>query len=221
MSCLLYRKIKQYRRIILFSFFCFSPSIHSDEMKKEDSCNWPQEWRQKALIRLNQMLGKAIPFASRTFSLVALQKKIEGTTWESLGEFERMHRYFSCIEPLVGVVSSSQEDLGKVEKAFSSFASNQDLLLSQIAIGEILVKALAYRNLDKGCVIKIPFVVEGVLEKVEYQIDEVLDLWMGMPAFGLVPVSKHKACSILLFRGTDFSFLSKRGWASILSDLDV
>jgi hypothetical protein len=41
-----------------------------------------------------------------------------------------------------------------------------------------------------------------------------------MPAFGFLPLKKGGS-PILLFRGTDFSLLSKKSWASILSDLDT
>lgn len=52
-------------------------------------------------------------------------------------------------------------------------------------------------------------------------VDEVIDLWRGMPAFGLVPERKNGMAPILLFRGTDLDLTSEKGWASVLSDLDT
>ena len=68
--------------------------------------------------------------------------------------------------------------------------------------------------------ISIPAATRKKAKLIEYEVDEVLDLWQGMPAFGLTPVGKG-APPILLFRGTDFSFTSKSSWASILSDFDL
>jgi len=89
-----------------------------------------------------------------------------------------------------------------------------------LATGELLSKVLAYRNLQKGMIIRIPCIIEGKALLVNYQVSEVLNLWHEMPAFGLLPFHK-KANPILLFRGSDFSLLSKKSWASLLSDLDI
>ncbi len=48
----------------------------------------------------------------------------------------------------------------------------------------------------------------------------VIDMWHGMPPFGLVPQGEKNAAPILLYRGTDMDLISEKGWASILSDLD-
>jgi hypothetical protein len=53
-----------------------------------------------------------------------------------------------------------------------------------------------------------------------FTVDHIFDIWRGMPAFGLIPEKKGIA-SILLFRGTQFSLISERGLASIMSDLDL
>lgn len=89
----------------------------------------------------------------------------------------------------------------------------------EIAIAEILTKVLAYRDLKKGQTISIPIETDGKLALQLFTVDHVFNLWHGMPAFGLIPKSPGVA-SILLFRGTDFTFMSTRGWASVLSDLD-
>jgi hypothetical protein len=92
----------------------------------------------------------------------------------------------------------------------------------RIAVGEVLTKVLAYRDMKRGQEIPIPVLnAEGHPILATYEVDAVFDIWHGMPAFGLKPKSHKNDVPILLFRGTDFSLISERGWASVISDLEL
>src|SRR5207249_1381181 len=89
----------------------------------------------------------------------------------------------------------------------------------QLASAELLSKVLAYRDLQLGQTIQIPVEIKGKIVLETFTVDHLFDIWQGMPAFGLIPKKKNLS-SLLLFRGTDFSLISKRGIASVMSDLD-
>lgn len=183
-------------------------------------CSLEGKVRQKGLYQLDETMSWALPFSSRTFSLKEkIKAKVFQTTTPLLEEFSFLHGYFSCFKPLVGIVTEEVTDVIPVQKALISLTESNDMQWIKIATEELLTKALAYRNLQKGMKILIPHIQEGKAVLLLYEVDAVLNLWQGMPAFGLVSLEK-KAESILLFRGTDFSMVSKSSWASILSDLD-
>ncbi len=197
------------------------PLISLQECKPEGECSWPKEWRRKALFRLDVLGGRAVPFASRTFAINSEYLPSHFTVKSKvLTEFVVDHGYFSCVNPLVGVVTTESSDIHFVEEALRSLLFEKDSLLREISVGEIVSKVLAYRNLEKGTHVFIPTSIGNTALFVEYLVDEIIDLWNGMPAFGLIPIKKKEASPLLLFRGTDFSLLSKRSWSSILSDLD-
>ncbi|MBM3207874.1 MAG: lipase family protein, partial [Chlamydiae bacterium] len=99
------------------------------------------------------------------------------------------------------------------------FCKNKTFL--QISTAEVLSKVIAFRNLQEGMTVDIPYVDDqGIVHIIEYKIDKIFDLWLGMPAFGLVD-HKGIGAPILLYRGTDMSLHKKRGWASLFSDLDI
>jgi hypothetical protein len=131
-------------------------------------------------------------------------------------EFEKKYGYFSD-HPLVGKVSSAKEDVDLVNELFSAihpkFHSKEQRLF---IAGELITKVLAYRDLKKGMQLFIPLDEKSQI----FYVDKVFDLWNGMPAYGLTPEKKSMP-PILLFRGTDLTFSSKRGLSSILSDLDL
>jgi hypothetical protein len=140
-----------------------------------------------------------------------------------LSLFSKNHGYFAKAHPLVGIVTEEKQDFLLTQTVLSDLVhSCKDSLFVEIGTAEILTKVLAYRHLEQGDSVFLPFVQEDHnIELMEYRIDKIFDLWQGMPAFGLVPQKMKTAPPILLYRGTDFSLLSKRSWASILSDLDI
>ena len=79
-------------------------------------------------------------------------------------------------------------------------------------------EAVELRDKDKNRSLKKGTKV-WVSENEIYTVDIVIDLWHGMPAFGLIP--EKNGTPILLYRGTDLNLTSEKGWASILSDLDT
>ncbi len=128
-------------------------------------------------------------------------------------DFEPRFGFFSIYHPIVGVVTESAKDL-QVVQCLLSLAEEKirDPFQRSFATDEILAKVLAYRNLQEGDQIRFA--------GTTYLVEQVMDLWRGMPAFGLVPL-EGSAPPILLFRGTDLTLTKERGWASVLSDLDV
>lgn len=178
------------------------------------------EIRQKRLLAIDEAMNWACPLSSRSFSLVLGSKsQLFTQTINSLESFVSNHGYFSSHKPLVGIVTESLADLESLRKTFSGLMQSKDADWICLATEELICKALAYRNLQKKMKISLPTQMGKKVQLVEYEVDEVFDLWQGMPAFGLLPLEKN-AHPILLFRGTDFSFVSKSSWASILSDCD-
>jgi len=133
--------------------------------------------------------------------------------------FIAQHGYHSGYHPLIGIVTESQEDVVNVLELLTRIQMNiQNPQLANLMTEEVLTKVLAYRNLQVGQKVPIPFVTPSSQIKLAlYQVNHRFDLAAGMPAFGLVPTSKE-APPILLFRGTDFSL---KGSASVLADLDI
>lgn len=179
------------------------------------------EIRTKTLIQLDEWINRVTPLPIRTFPLLN-QEKVQNfqDPIAELDTFSKEHGFFSCNLPLVGVVTDDINDIEPVKKALVSLLLSKDPSFIELATAELLSKVLAYRNLQKGMKIAIPSVNQGIATLVEYEVNEVLDLWYEMPAFGLLPLNE-KAAPILLFRGSDFSLLSKKSWASLLSDLDI
>lgn len=119
---------------------------------------------------------------------------------------------FDCMED----IEITCELLEAINNDFQD--ENERLLVT----GEILTKVLAYRDLRIGQEIKIPAVnKDNMFIAAAYEVDQVFNLWNGMPAFGLLPKLRGSLPPILLFRGTELSLTTKRSLASILSDLDI
>lgn len=129
---------------------------------------------------------------------------------------------FSTSKTLIGKVSSDPEDFQLTQHLLTlTFESIKSPKLCELLTAEILAKVLAYRDLKENLIVNIPIVTHnGPIDFVEYTVDTVFDLWHKHVAFGLIPKHHSPHPSILLFRGTDFSLLSERGRASLLSDLD-
>ncbi len=178
------------------------------------------EIRQKRLQTIDEAMNWVCPLSSRSFSLsVGSKSQIFTQMITPLQSFISSHGYFSIQKPLVGIVTENPSDLEPLQDALSSLMRSKDANWICLAAEELICKVLSYRNLQKGMKVSLPTQVGKKVELVPYEVDEVLDLWQGMPAFGLTPLQKN-AHPILLFRGTDFSFVSKSSWASILSDCD-
>ncbi|MDN3507221.1 MAG: hypothetical protein P0S96_08345 [Simkaniaceae bacterium] len=130
-----------------------------------------------------------------------------------LESFRKEYGYFSAYEPIVGIVTDEASHVEKTNEALKNLVHLPDSLQREFSRDEILAKVMAYRTLKKGMKITMP---DGAI----YFVDTIIDLWRGMPAFGLLPEQKGHP-PILLYRGTDMDLVSEKGWASILSDLDT
>lgn len=135
-----------------------------------------------------------------------------------LQAFAQKHGYFAP-KPMVGRVSK-KNDTHIAFDLMRSFHTSSPRGVVPFATLELLAKVLAYRDLMPGQRFALPLELDGEIVLASYCVDHVFNLWQGMPAFGLKP-EREGTSSFLLFRGTDFSPLSKRGLASLLSDLDA
>lgn len=138
------------------------------------------------------------------------ERKVNGA--EEILAFAETHSFFSPHHPLIGVVTHKEQDIWRVADLFKMIVDQVPLADQPFMTQEALTKVLAYRELEEGRVLLIPF--EGKL--IRYRVDAPLHLDRGMPAYGLVP-EDNKAPSFLLFRGTELSWKGRR---SIASDLD-
>ncbi len=143
-----------------------------------------------------------------------LLQKIYEVQNDGIQDFEHEYGYFSFSSPIVGVVSDGENHFTVTNQALSQLEEIQNPEQRNFSQDEMLAKVMAYRSLKKGMKITLP---EGGV----YLVDQIIDLWKGMPAFGLVPWKNQSNPPILLFRGTDMNLISEKGWASILSDLDT
>jgi hypothetical protein len=199
------------KTFLALTLLLISPSYSIEQCPPdiaEFSPNWRLAIRTKALKNFDRFLSMSKPSGIKKYPTLEPKEKIENTN-EELISFAQEFGYFSAIHPVVAKVTKSREDVDIVCCVLKD-------IHSPFARDEILSKALAYRDLKIGNVIMIS--VEDKLEK--FRVDRVFNLWNGMPAYGLVP-DRSGVSSILLFRGTDFSFISRRGWASMMSDLDI
>lgn len=167
--------------------------------------------RTKSLNSVDKAFGALYPYRSLTYTLeMPLQTEVFYNKNPEFQAFAKKYGYLSEDHPIVGKVTNAQEDvLIAIDILKQVHEKIKDPLLRSMAVTEVLSKVLAYRNLKEK--------MEVPLGDITYEVDIIFDLWHGMPAFGLVP-KKGDAPPLLIFRGTDFSFL--RGWASITSDFD-
>jgi hypothetical protein len=177
--------------------------------------------RLSALKHADQLLDMITERQARSYVLVSpTRMQFYTNDLPSLIAFASSYGYFS-LHPLIAHVSNDQDDLDRVLSLFEDFAeASVDDRFASFAILELLAKVLAYRDLKEGQLVNIPIAEGKHYSMVAFTVDHVFNLWKGMPAFGLIP-DKKGAPSILLFRGTDLALHSKRGWASVLSDIDV
>ncbi len=188
----------------------------------EQSPTWKSKMRLTALRNLDQFLSWSVSEKLKIFPLVhPLQEQWIEKDIPEVRQFVEKYGYFSATRPIVSKVTPDEIDLDLVcclLKALYEKDARGEYL--EIASAEVLTKALAYRDLKVGQKIHIPIDNGGRVSYEPFIVDRVFDIWNGMPAFGLIPERKGVA-SILLFRGTDFSLASQRGWASLMSDLDM
>lgn len=140
---------------------------------------------------------------------------------EGLHRFAKSYRERQASKGIICRVTPHFKD---IEKAGSVLKQVYELVenpqLCEWATMEILSKVMAYRNLKQGHIIPLPIMgSDGCMGMSTYVVDRVFDLWNKIRAFGFVR-SDGIGAPILLFRGTDFSFLTEGGRASIISDLD-
>ena len=155
-------------------------------------------WKQ---TRINNYCDEIITF-NKNFGLEAPNKRLVAKVSDP----------FECMED----IEITCNLLETIDKNFQD--ENERLLVT----GEILTKVLAYRDLRIGQNINVPVIDENDHFRVAtYEVDQVFNLWNGMPAFGLIPIEKGVVSPLLLFRGTDLSLSSKRSLSSVLADLDM
>ena len=199
------------RILFLFTLLCFP--LFSNEP------TWKNHMRVKTLKNLDLLLHWGLGKQNTTYPLAhPPEEELLSIPLLELTNFSHDYGYFSLTRPLVGEVSSSKKDLEIALDILHSLYKNQVKGSTlQLATAEILTKIIAYRDLQLGQTLSIPFQTDTQLALETFTVDHIFDIWNGMPAFGLT--SPHS--SLLLFRGTDFSHLNKRAIASLLSDLDL
>lgn len=213
--------------LFLFSTLLISPlsaaeSCPTDFSELYEKKPWKIVVRSKALRSLDKMLGWTMDKNKSSYISVSPPKeKVYRNSSKALFEYAKSFNYFSQEHPLVSQVTRSQEDVLLTTCLLKSLDEIENSEERHLAVSEVIVKVLAYRDLLQGQEFDIPTQDEkGRPTMTKYIVDSVFDLWKGMPAFGLLPIEGDGA-PILLFRGTDLSLITKRGWASVLSDMDV
>ncbi len=173
--------------------------------------------RARSLQNLDDFLKWTLPQEMTSYALAEpLEMAPIEMSFSQAKEFIEWHGFLSLHEPLVGKVLKKKGELYVASCLLVQIAyGNADLDVLHFATDEALAKVVAYRDLKIGD--DLMLLSNGRL--VLYHVDHVFNLWRGMPAFGLV--GDRGSVPILLFRGTDFSLDSERGWASLMSDIDL
>ena len=220
-------------RIIVCLFLSTGPffALSAEQQDKKELLSWKGSLRTTFLKSLDKMLSAIFDEPSRTYSIVPTQR---GETFQNhdlaMHGFISLHGYFSEVSPIVGKFTKNEEDLHVTKEILKVIHERiNDPFQREITAAEVITKVLAYRDLKKGDTIALPTLdAYSRAELTPYVVDEVLDLWHGMPAFGLLPQvrtgngeSLDQHVPILLFRGTDLSLITERGWASVISDLEI
>lgn len=182
--------------------------------------DWKNRVRVRSLQNFDDFLNWTIPLHMRSYPLAdplqALEYKFQLSQSK---EFLDWYGYFSLYDPLVGKVSKKKGGMQAAACLLTKISRDiDDGEALAFAIDEALAKVIAYRDLKEKDTVMLPCPQKrGKL--LSYRIDHIFDLWHGMPAFGLI--GDKGTVPILLFRGTDFSLDSERGWASLMSDVDI
>ncbi len=142
-----------------------------------------------------------------------LQQKRKNT---QLATFFSQYSRFGTKRGIVCTVTQFPEDTmllrEELENIHTHYANKH---MRELISADMWGKAVAYRELAPGD--SIPFSSIHQSSQIEMRVDTCFDLWNEVRAFGCISTAGE---SILLFRGTDLSFLTKSGRASMLSDLD-
>src|SRR5579871_357703 len=207
---------------IFLLFVCVRCFANDCPTEDERQANWKSKLRVKTLKNFDQLINWSFGEKFKTYALTTPieEKKFEQEIPE-FTSFVEHYGYYSLRHPMVGVVTSSKRDLRRIEcllRDISEKGVNTDYL--GIAIPEVLTKVLAYHDLKPGQTVMIPIEIDHKFTLEQYTVDRIFNLWHGMPAFGLIP-NRERVDSILIFRGTDISLGTARGWASLMSDLDL
>ena len=172
--------------------------------------------RTWSLSKLDSLLEVCFPYQRRFYETQEEMRTYASPL--SLQKFAREHGYFSHA-PLLSFVSSSKEDLKVVQEALENTMEVDNNWLD-FCVTEILCKALAYRDVALNYEIRIPIRnLQNQITLETFVLDRIFNLWQQMPAFGWIPKNLHIS-SLLIFRGTDLSPTTRRGLASLFSDLD-
>lgn len=209
-------------RKFALTFSLFFPQSAIGTRVRAEQLTWAEKMRNNTLKNLDDFLNWSFGNKSKKFFLTTTSQaeKIE-SHFPEMQAFNEKHGYFSLKHPIVAKVSAHREDIDIIRSLLNSIYENvKDPVYLQFAVAEVMTKALAYYDMKKGQSVSIPLEIRGNIVLERFTVDHIFNLWYGMPAFGLVP-EKKGIHSILLFRGTDFSLDSKRGWASLMSDLDL
>jgi hypothetical protein len=212
--------------ILSLGHISFAFAVNDDGCPPPSLYDRPQTWKDrmriKTLKNLDQFLNWSFGEKYKMYALTspAEEKKIEVDV-SDMQSFVENYGYFAWKHPIIAKVTTAKADLEIINcllRTLFEKVKHPDYL--QIAIAEVVTKALAYHDLKIGQMVTIPIEVRGKLSLERFIVERIFNLWKGMPAFGLVPES-NSIDSILLYRGTDFSLDSQRGWASLMSDLDI
>ncbi len=189
-----------------------------------DPVAWQESLRSGFLKRLDEAFSLLFSQEARSYPVIntAEKKSFKNSDPQILG-FEKEYGFFSDVDPIVGRVTSDQKDLlATITLLKTIYEKIKDPFQCEMMTAEVISKVLAYRDLREGHLVTMPTMGKrGKVELVSFIVDKLFDLWHGMPAFGLVPQEKGSAAPLLLYRGTDLSITSERGWASIMSDLEM
>lgn len=222
--------MNHFKHLFALGFWIFFPRLAF--VDRYDACpppslydrplTWKTRMRLNTLKNLDEFLNWSFGEKFKTYAMPdPLQKEKIEVDIPEMRFFVENYGYFSFNHPIIAKVSSDRQDLEIIRSLLEVlYKKVENSTYLQIAVAEVMTKALAYYDLKLGQSIMIPVEVGDKVVLERFVVDRIFNLWHGMPAFGLVPERKGIA-SILLFRGTDFSLDSKRGWASLMSDLDM
>lgn len=185
-------------------------------MKSEDFSLSAQSFKYWEIF-----LSWLFKYESRCYALKEKTLVYENPS-DHFNRFARTYREKMASKGIICRVTPQFEDIEKTCDVFKMlYETIEDAQMCEWAACEVAAKVLAYRNLKMGHLIPFPIMTkEGTMEMSTYVVDRVFDLWNKIRAFGLVRSDSGIGAPILLFRGTDFSFMNEGGRASIISDLD-
>ncbi len=141
---------------------------------------------------------------------------------KDLSHFGQTYREKMASKRIICRVTPRFEDIDRTSEVLKMiYETVENPQICEWAACEVLAKVMAYRNLKIGHTISLPIMgSHGCMEMAIFVVDRVFNLWNKIKAFGFTRAGLGEGAPILLFRGTDFSFMTEGGRASIISDLD-